>query len=129
MFVHTATVAEIPVCHSLQVFVLPYFNVFFSDTLHFTKEQIGALSALRPWLSAACQVMLCSMADWMGAHTAVLVLTFTVSVLLRCLLMAMPPHFIAVAGRHETVAASVVCWRVWPELELQYTALLPWPFQ
>jgi hypothetical protein len=45
-----------------QAFVLPYFNVYF-DQLGFSKDAIGVLSALRPWLSAPCAVLLCALAD------------------------------------------------------------------
>lgn len=90
---------------------MPYFNVYFADTLHFNKEQIGALSALRPWLSAGCQVVLCALADFLGAHTAILVLTWTLSVALRCLLMAMPAHFVAVAGEQKPLCMSCTICR------------------
>lgn len=78
-------------------FVLPYFNVYF-DALGFSKEQIGTLSALRPWLSAPCAVALCSLADKLSCHTSLLVLTFTASLFLRCLLLLAPARFIAVAA-------------------------------
>lgn len=71
------------------VFLLPYLPLLL-DACGFSSQQIGVLSAARPWLSAPCSLLLCRLADSLNAHTAVLALSFGAAVGLRVSLLMVP---------------------------------------
>lgn len=91
----------------MQAFVLPYYNLYFETVLGFSRQQIGLLSALRPWLSAPCAMLLCAVADRWRVHTALLVGCFSASVVLRCLMMVVPGNLLAVGAVGESRGADM----------------------
>ena len=76
------------------VFFLPYLNVYLDEN-GASKQQIGVLSALRPWLSAPSAVLLTGLADKLDAQRAVLVVAFAASATLRTLLLVAPSSIFA----------------------------------
>ena len=79
------------------VFLLPFLPVLL-DSAGCTPGQIGVIFALRPWLAAPCGVALSRLADCANAHTAVLVVAWSLSTLLRTSILWAPHSVALVAG-------------------------------
>jgi len=77
-------------------FLIPFFPLFF-DGLGFTSQQIGVLSALRPWVAAPSAVLLCRLADRLST-TVVLLACYIVSVSLRVSMAFVPGTFGVIAA-------------------------------
>ncbi|GBF88640.1 hypothetical protein Rsub_01539 [Raphidocelis subcapitata] len=70
-------------CYSgSQVFFFPYISLFLQQ-LGWDPMRVGLVQGLRPWVSAPCSLLLCSLADRFRIHRAVLLSCFLLSVALR----------------------------------------------
>ncbi|KAL6785443.1 hypothetical protein ACKKBF_B00270 [Auxenochlorella protothecoides x Auxenochlorella symbiontica] len=64
-------------------FILPFLNIFYSDTLKFSAAQIGLLAAIRPWVSAPCGSIIAGLADRGRRHAVVLTACYLMATLVQ----------------------------------------------
>lgn len=64
---------------------------------HLLQPPRRLVQGLRPWVSAPCSLLLCSLADRLRAHRALLICCYVASFALRGCLMLVKPSFGVVA--------------------------------
>ncbi|GBF92290.1 hypothetical protein Rsub_05373 [Raphidocelis subcapitata] len=79
------------------VFFMPYVPLFLKRDLGWEPWRVGLVQGLRPWISAACSLTLCSVVDRLKLHKPMLMVCFVVSSALRGSLALVPARFAIVA--------------------------------
>ncbi|KIY96975.1 hypothetical protein MNEG_10987 [Monoraphidium neglectum] len=80
------------------VFFIPYIPLFLKRDLHWEPWRVGLINGLRPWISAPCSLLICSLADRLKCHRQMLVACYVTSFALRGALALVPSSFGAVAA-------------------------------
>lgn len=85
---------------------MPYLNIYYVHC-GISSSQIGALSAVRPWVSAVAAVVGSSTADRYRMHQSLLIFAFIASTLLRSFigLTATFPAILMLVATTEIVSA------------------------